>query len=164
MIRLPGPACRLWSPATDQFTSRSRSSQAPAAQGASFDLPVDVTMLRRVVATISSVGSHPSGFRASGTPEDHEVAEFVAAEMRAMGLSSVGFEDVPVDAWRFLGASVSLEGGSSFECASMAGVPATGRSGVTGELVFVGDGRRDRLDRLDVSGKVALVDWRRASV
>ncbi|MEI6725134.1 MAG: M28 family peptidase [Actinomycetes bacterium] len=28
----------------------------------------------------------------------------------------------------------------------------------------VGDGRRDRLDRLDVAGKVALVDWRRASV
>jgi len=146
-------------------TSRSRSSSAhPAAHGASFDIPVDVAMLRRVVDTISSVGSHPSGFRATGTPEEHEVTEFVAAEMRAIGLSSVGFEDVPVDAWRFRGAAVSVEGGSRFECASLAGVPATRRSGVTGELVFVGDGRRDRLDRLDLAGKVALVDWRRASV
>jgi hypothetical protein len=121
-------------------------------------------MLRRVVHTISSVGSHPLGFRATGTPEEHQVTEFVAAEMRAIGLSSVGFEDVPVDAWRFRGASVSVEGGSRLDGASMAGVPATPRSGVNGELVFVGDGRRDRLDRLDVSGKVALVDWRRASV
>jgi len=146
-------------------TSRSPSLLAHTpAQGVGFDIPVDVAMLRRVVATISSVGSHPSGFRVSGTPEDHEVAEFVAAEMRAIGLSSVAFEDVPVDAWRFRGASVSVEGGSRFEGASMGGVPATPRPGVTGELVFVGDGRRDRLDRIDVSGKVALVDWRRASV
>jgi hypothetical protein len=121
-------------------------------------------MLRRVVDTISSVGSHPLGFRATGTPEEHQVTEFVAAEMRALGLSNVRFEDVPVDAWRFRSASVSVEGGRRFECASLAGVPPTRRSGVSGEVVFVGDGRRDRLERLDVSGKVALVDWRRASV
>ncbi|MEI6726180.1 MAG: PA domain-containing protein, partial [Actinomycetes bacterium] len=121
-------------------------------------------MLRRVVQTISSVGSHPLGFRASGTPEDREVTEFVAAEMHAIGLSSVAFEDVPVDAWRFRGASVSVEGGSRFEGASMAGVAATVPAGVSGALVFVGDGCRDRLDRLDVAGKVALVDWRRTSV
>jgi hypothetical protein len=121
-------------------------------------------MLRRVVRTISSVGSHPSGFRVSGTPEDHEVAGFVAAEMRAMGLSNVAFEQVPVDAWRFRGASVSVEGGPWYECASLAGVPSTPPSGVSGDLVFVRDGRRDRLDRLDLAGKVALVDWRRASV
>ena len=146
-------------------TSRSRSSSArPQAQGVDFDIPVDVPMLRRVVGAISSVGPYPLGSRATGTPEEREVTEFVAAEMRALGLSNVAFEDVPVDAWRFRSASVSVEGGSRFECASLAGAPPTGRSGVSGELVFVGDGRRDRLDRLDVSGKVALVDWRHASV
>jgi len=146
-------------------TPRPRSSAArPAADGGGFDFPIDVAMLRRVVDAISSVGSHPLGFRATGTPEDHEVTGFVAAEMRTIGLANVGFEDVPVDAWRFRGASVSVEGGSRFECASLAGVPATPGRGVTGELVFVGDGRRDRLGRLDLAGKVALVDWRRASV
>jgi Peptidase family M28/PA domain len=155
----------LESPVVTRLTSRSRASaRHPAAQSVGVDIAVDVAMLRRVVETISSVGSHPTGFRATGTPEEHAVTEFVAAEMRAIGLSSVGFEDVPVDGWRFRGASVSVEGGSRFECASLAGVPATRPSGVTGELVFVGDGRRDRLDRLDVSGKVVLVDWRRASV
>ncbi len=137
---------------------------AAAARAMDFGLPVDAAMLRRVVSTISSVGSHPTGFRAGGTPEDRAVTEFVAAEMHAIGLSRVGFEDVPVDAWRFRGASVSVEGESRFEGASMAGVPATGPAGVSGELVFVGDGRRERLDRLDVAGKVALVDWRHASV
>jgi len=146
-------------------TPRSPSSSAhPAAHGVGFGTVVDGALLRRVVDAISSVGSHPLGFRATGTPEEHQVTEFVAAEMRALGLSSVRFEDVPVDAWRFRGASVSVEGGRQFECASLAGVPATRRSGVSGEVVFVGDGRRDRLDRLDVSGKVALVDWRHASV
>ena len=31
-------------------------------------------------------------------------------------------------------------------------------------MVFVGDGRLRRLDRLDVAGKIALVDWRSANV
>ena len=146
-------------------TPRSPSSPAhPQSQGVGLGTVVDKAMLRRVVDTISSVGSHPLGFRATGTPEEHQVTEFVAAEMRAIGLSNVRFEAVPVDAWRFRGASVSVKGGSRFECASLAGAPPTRRSGVTGEVVFVGDGRRDRLDRLDLSGKVALVDWRRASV
>jgi hypothetical protein len=83
--------------------------------------------------------------------------------MRAIGLSQVGFEQVPVDAWRFRDASVSVEGASTYQCASLAGVQATPRSGVTAEVVYVHDGRRDRLDRLDVSGKIALVDWRSGS-
>jgi len=70
----------------------------PAPPGAGFDFPVDGALLRRVVGVISSVGSHPLGFRAAGTPEEHEVTELVAAEMRILGLSSVGFEEVPVDA------------------------------------------------------------------
>lgn len=125
-----------------------------------FTTTVDVAMLRRVVGTISSVGSHPLGFRATGTPEEREVTEFVASEMRAIGLSQVAVEHVPVDAWRFRDASVSVEGASTYQCASLAGVQATPRSGVTAEVVYVRDGRRDRLDRLDVSGKIALVDWR----
>ena len=128
--------------------------------GSAFATTVDVAMLRRVVGTISSVGSHPLGFRATGTPEEREVTEFVASEMRAIGLSQVAVEQVPVDAWRFRDASVSVEGASTYQCASLAGVQATPRRGVTGEVVYVRDGRRERLDRLDVSGKIALVDWR----
>jgi hypothetical protein len=135
----------------------------PASRHAPFDTPVDRAMLRRIVRGISSVGSHPLGFRAAGTPEEHEVADLVAAEMRAIGLEQVHFEHVPVHAWRFRDATVDVDGlRRPIAGSSMAGVQATPRRGITGELVFVGDGRRDRLDRLDVRGKIALVDWKRA--
>jgi hypothetical protein len=121
-------------------------------------------MLRRIVRGITSVGSHPLGFRAAGTPEEHGVADLVAEEMRAIGLENVHFEDVPVHSWRLCDATVEVAGlRRPIAGASMAGVPATPGRGVSGELVFVGDGRRDRLDRLDLRGKVALVDWRRAA-
>src|SRR5213075_833036 len=35
----------------------------------------------------------------------------------------------------------------------------TGGRGITGELVTVGRGGRKQLDRLDVAGKAALVEW-----
>ena len=120
----------------------------------------DAGALRRVVEAISSVGSHPLGFRATGTPEEHQVAELVAAEMRSIGLADVRFEYVPVHAWRFRGASVAVDGAAPIDCSSLAGARGTRGQGVRGDLVMVGDGRRERLDRLDLNGKIALLDWR----
>jgi Iap family predicted aminopeptidase len=79
--------------------------------------------------------------------------------MRDLGLSDVVLEPVPVDAWRLREAFVELADGARFECASFGGVPGTGRGGVEGELVRVGCGGRRHLDKTDVAGKVALVDW-----
>jgi hypothetical protein len=138
--------------------SRQRGAATPA-----FELPIDRGLLRRVIESISSVGT-ADGHRASGTPEEREVTEIVAAEMRAIGLADVAFEPVPVDAWWFRRASVTVAGGAPCLASSLAGVQATAPAGVTGELVFVADGRRDRLDRVDLSGRIALVDWRSASV
>jgi len=58
-----------------------------------------------------------------------------------------------------LDAHVELHDGTRFECASFGGVPETPKGGVSAELVVVGRGDRRRLDRLDVGGKIALVDW-----
>ena len=79
--------------------------------------------------------------------------------MRDLGLSEVALEAVPVDAWRLREAFVELADDTRFECASFGGVPGTEPGGVTGELVRVGRAGRRQLDRLDVAGKVALVDW-----
>lgn len=117
-------------------------------------------MLRRLITAISSVGSHKQGMRATGTPEEHQVAELVAAEMRSIGLSGVALEPVPVHSWRFRDAALRIAGGRRYACSSMAGSPRTRKGGITAELVWVGDGRRDRLERLDLKGKIALVDWR----
>lgn len=116
--------------------------------------------LRHVVERLESFRSHPLGFRVAGTPEERRATRFIAAEMRGLGLDDVVEEPVPVDGWRLREAFVELEDGTRFECASFGGVPETGRRGVTGELVRVGRGDRRLLDRLDVAGKIALVEWR----
>jgi hypothetical protein len=51
------------------------------------------------------------GFRVAGTPEDLETANFIAEEMRKMGLVNVSLEPVPLDAWEFKGARLELSNG-----------------------------------------------------
>jgi len=112
-----------------------------------------------VVERLASIGSHPLGFRVAGTPEEREAVEFIAGEMRSLGLESVVEEPVPVDGWRLEDAFVEVADGTRVEGASFGGVPETGAHGVEAELVRVGRGGRKQLDRLDVGGKVALVEW-----
>jgi Iap family predicted aminopeptidase len=118
----------------------------------------DEQYLRYVVDRLAALGSHPLGFRVAGTPEERTATAFIAAELREAGLSEVVEEPVPVDAWRLREAYVET-GGTRYECASFGGVPETGAKGVRAELVDVGRGGRRQLDRLDVAGRVALVDW-----
>jgi Iap family predicted aminopeptidase len=119
----------------------------------------DPDYLRHVVESLESFRSHPLGFRVAGTPEERKATAFIAKEMRNLGLVDVVEEPVPVDGWRLQEAFVELADGTRFECASFGGVPETGRRGVAGELVRVGRGGRQQLDRLDVDGKIALVEW-----
>ncbi len=126
-------------------------------------LSIDESYMRRVIEHLSGIGSSPLGFRTTGTPEDAAVASFVAAEMEALGLADVAVEDVEVDGWRFKSASLELDS-SRYEGASFGGVPATPPGGLHGRLVDVGTGRRHILDRLDLTGALALLDWRQQQV
>ena len=112
-----------------------------------------------MVERLEGIGSHPLGFRVAGTPEEREAVQFVAQEMRSLGLQDVTKEPVPVDGWRLQEAFVELADGTRVEAASFGGVPETGARGVEGELVRVGRGGRRQLDRIDVTGKIALVEW-----
>jgi hypothetical protein len=122
-------------------------------------IEISAEYLRHVVERLVSFRSHPLGFRVAGTPEERAAAGFVAAEMRDLGLADVTEEPVPVDGWRLEEAHVELGDGTRFECASFGGVRETGGRGIAGELVAVGRGGRHQLDRIDVRGKVALVEW-----
>ena len=122
-------------------------------------MEIDQAYLRYVVERLESFRSHPLGFRVAGTPEEREATAFIAGELRESGLSAVVEETVPVDGWRLQDAFVELADGTRFDCASFGGVPETGVDGVSGELVHVGRAGRRQLERLDVSGKVVLVDW-----
>src|SRR6476469_9401572 len=105
--------------------------------------------MRRIVSDLAELGSAPSGFRVTGTPDDRTAARLAAAEMRAIGLRDVSPESVPVYGWRMRGASLDV-GGRSFECASMGGVQGPPPGGITAPLVWPGGRCRRRLDRIDV--------------
>jgi transcriptional regulator with XRE-family HTH domain/Iap family predicted aminopeptidase len=139
---------------------RTRGDPALAAARA---LPIDAAQLREVVERLASVGSSPLGFRTTGTPEDREVAAYVAAQMRAIGLDGVAIEDVAVDGWRFEGAALAVAG-HRFEASSMGGVPPTPHAGIEAPLVDAGAAEPRRLDRLELAGTIALVDWRKAAL
>ena len=135
------------------------------------DVDVDQEFLRRVITHLTGIGSSPLGFRTTGTPEDRAVAEYVADQMRAIGLSGVAIEPVTVDAWRFLGAGVTVGADrtsdvktAQYDAVSFGGVIGTGPDGVTGRLVDIADGRRTRLDAHDLAGTLVLLDWKNAAV
>ena len=87
------------------------------------ELPIDPERLRATVERLAGVGSSPLGFRTTGTPEDREVAEYAAGELRDCGLRDVAIEEVTVDGWRFEGAALEAVG-DRIEASSMGGVPA----------------------------------------
>ncbi len=134
------------------------------------DLDIDQDYLRRVISTLTAIGSSPLGFRNAGTPEDRAVADFVSTEMRAIGLTDVAQEPVEVDAWRFLGGSVRVHlpgdksGTMTYQAVSFGGMPPSPHGGITGTVVDIADGRRRVLDRGDLQGAVVLLDWRRSAI
>lgn len=102
------------------------------------------------------------GFRAAGSTADNAGASFIKQEMAKIGLSSVRMERVPVDAWEFKGASLTVNGvGGMYEfvASSMGGVPGTPAGGLTGEIVYVGQGTPQEYPASGVDGKLLLVDW-----
>jgi len=131
----------------------------PEALDIAASLPISSQRLKTIVQDISGIGSCGLGFRTPGTPEDQATAEYVAAALQAAGLEGCTVERIRVDGWRLHAASVALVGGPSFEASGMGGVPGTSPAGITAPLVDVGRGDRRRLDRLDVAGRIALVDW-----
>jgi Iap family predicted aminopeptidase len=121
------------------------------------ELPIDQADLRATVEHLAGLGSSPLGFRTAGTPEDRAAAEYAAEQFRAIGLEEVAIEEVRVDGWRFEGAWLEA-GGHRFEASSMGGVPAVE---LEARLVDAGAAEPWRLDRLDLDGAIALVDWKR---
>ncbi len=137
---------------------------AETDSGSALAAELDAGYMRRVIQDLTAIGSTPWGFRTAGSPEDLETATYVVGEMEALGLQDVGIEHVPVDMWRFLGASltVSADGQTwTFPAASHGGVPPTPQEGLTGEIVFVGKGRAMDYEARGVSpvGKLVLADW-----
>jgi hypothetical protein len=130
-----------------------------ARREAAADRAVDAATAHAFVVRLAAVGAGHLGFRVAGTPEDDEACALVAEEMARIGLEQIATEPVPVDAWRFTGASLSVAG-RQFGCSSFGGVAGTPSGGIEGEMVSVGEGTRKELRGLDLRGRIAVFDWR----
>jgi hypothetical protein len=124
---------------------------------------LDMEYVRQVVQDLTAIGSTDLGMRVFGTPEDLMSADYVAGQMRSVGLQQVALEQVPGDAWSFEGASVALSGDltKTYVAGSMGGVPGTPPGGLSGRLVFVGLGTARDYAKLHVNatGKIVLAWW-----
>ncbi|MEM1540655.1 MAG: M28 family metallopeptidase [Candidatus Bathyarchaeia archaeon] len=129
---------------------------------------IDIEYAKFIEHTLTCIGSYVCpeflGFRATGTPQDYETASFIAKQMKEIGLVNVALEPVPVDAWEFSGAWLTINGGKTYIASSYGGVPGTDKDGITAEIVYVGKGLRPDYERLkadgiSVSGKLVLAYW-----
>jgi len=140
---------------------------APRVPGDEIAGKLDADYMRAVIEHITGIGSSPIGFRTAGTPEDLATATYIVDQMKAIGLKDAGLEIVPVDMWRFKGANLTVTADGktwTFQAASQGGVPPTPVAGLTGEIVYVGEGTAIEYDSLEadgvsIEGKLALVNW-----
>ncbi|RDE13889.1 MAG: hypothetical protein C4K47_05320 [Candidatus Thorarchaeota archaeon] len=126
-------------------------------------LNIDQNYEKYVEEKLVGLGTWPGyGFRAAGSSSENAGAAFIKQEMVKIGLSNVRMERVPVDAWEFKGASLTVSGASGtykFLASSMGGVPGTPPAGLTGEIVYVGQGTPGEYPATGVQGKLLLCDW-----
>ncbi|MCX6570508.1 MAG: M28 family peptidase [Candidatus Aminicenantes bacterium] len=144
---------------------------APACSPAgrpSFDQAVDKLFAQgypqALEAYFCSLGTSPAlGFRWAGTSAERAVGDRVAAEMKAMGLSNVRLEPVPVDVFEFEEASLTVAG-RRMTASTIAGVPPAPPDGVSAPIVYVKGGTAADFDAAgDVSGRLVLIDMKMSS-
>jgi len=126
----------------------------------SFVKNFDVNYAWQASDKIANIGLFRLGFRPSGTIAEHEAAKYIADEMKRIGLVNVSLEKVPLPAWSFLGAEVNIiqPENRTVAASTYAGCLGTSLEGVTGEVVYVGDGTRHDYSGLDVQDKVVMVN------
>ncbi|HYF95390.1 MAG TPA: M28 family peptidase [Symbiobacteriaceae bacterium] len=119
---------------------------------------VDMDYALQVARRVAGFGTYERGFRPAGTEAARRCAEFLAAELRSLGLPQVDVMEYPLDGWEFAGARVEVEGGPTVDAVAYGGACGTGPGGLAGELVDCGDGTAADFSRVDVRGKIALVE------
>ena len=120
---------------------------------------IDVTYLEDVTRTLASLGDTADGWRPGGSPANLQAVEWIASEMRRVGMRHVAKLPVPIDRWVFNGASVAVDGGPVFNASSWGGVPGTAPGGITAEVIDIGLGYDADYDGIDATGKIVLVNW-----
>lgn len=101
------------------------------------------------------------GYRMPGTASDHANANYIADELRKLGLVDVMLEPVPVaiafpDRWSL---EIHQDGKrESLPCSFLRYAGYTMPDGLTAELVHVGEGKAADFAAKDVRGKIVMAD------
>ena len=139
--------------------SAAASAHDAAGDADALNEALDVDYLRRVTEAVTEFGDTDMGWRPGGSPANLEAVDWIAKEMKAVGMKAVATLPVPIDRWVFNGASVAVDGGSTYEASSWGGVPGTGPGGIHAEVLDLGQGRAADYEGVDATGKIVLVDW-----
>lgn len=99
------------------------------------------------------------GNRLAASEAELRAAEFVAEQMRALGLQNVTLETFPFDLWGYEVARVQVlgEGARALAGIPVANSPATPAEGLEAEVVYVDHGTAADLALHDIEGKLLLV-------
>ncbi len=120
---------------------------------------IDVAYLRHVTESVAGFGDNADGWRPGGSPASLRAVDWIAKEMRRVGLRKVAKLPVPIDRWVFNGASVAVSGGPTSAASSWGGVPGTPVGGITAEVIDLGLGQAADYEGVDATGKIVLVNW-----
>lgn len=98
------------------------------------------------------------GSRTAGSDAEHAAADYLLAEMKKLGLAETEKVGTKVDKWQFNGASLTFAGDNKVILPHSYATAATPKTGITAEVVFVGDGTMYDYADIDVKGKIVLID------
>ena len=119
---------------------------------------VDLGYAVAVARQVAGFGTYELGFRPAGSEAVRRCAEYLAQEMRRIGLPQVEVQTYPLDGWEFGGARVEPEGGEPVVAVAYGGAVGTASEGLSGELVDCGCGTREDYAKVDVRGRIALIE------
>ena len=94
----------------------------------------------KTLSTDTSLHDISLGFRTSGSDAEHRTANYLAKEMKAIGLKNVEKIPVNVDKWQYNDASLTIEGTDIDMMPVSYMVNGTDENGITAQIVDCGTG------------------------
>ena len=145
---------------TAQHPGSSSREEIPASQGALYQAYLDAADPQYAYEIALELSTNPDFFnsrlggRTAGSEAEHIAADYLAGVMEEIGLANVEKVAADCDLWQFNDAAFTVDG-KSYDVYSYATAATTG---ITAELVYVGEGTMWDYEDLDVTGKIVLAD------
>ena len=144
--------------ATPEVTEETAQTADTAALVEAYRSAVDESYAYGIAETLAydeAYLSNALGWRTAGSDAEHAAADYIAAEMEAIGLE---VEKVPVtvDKWQFNDASLTVDGTDIAMMPASYAASGTDAEGITAELVDLGTGTAAEYEGVDVTGKIVL--------